>query len=103
MESGTDWSPAHSVWSEKMADVESLFDFVHMEIVAYFTNRPGKNIDVSIFSIKKRSQLSSCIKNVLLCLSCRKILRFKNVKNDRQFIMSRSLITSSSFGICVFS
>lgn len=60
-----------------MADVESLFDFVHMEIVAYFTNRPGKNIDVSIVSIKKRSQLSRCVKNDVLCLSCRKKLRSK--------------------------
>ncbi|XP_068693095.1 trafficking protein particle complex subunit 6b-like [Montipora capricornis] len=28
-----------------MADVESLFEFVHMEIVAYFQNKPGKHID----------------------------------------------------------
>ena len=36
-----------------MADVESLFDFIHMEIVAYFLNKPGKNIDVSVFTTLK--------------------------------------------------
>ena len=45
-----------------MADVESLFDFVHMEIVAYFTNRPGKNVDVSIAMFKKRSPLKRVYK-----------------------------------------
>lgn len=69
METGTDWSPAPRLWL-KMADVESLFDFVHMEIVAYFTNRPGKNIDVSIASFKKCSQSRVCIKNNVFCLSC---------------------------------
>ena len=56
----------------KMADVESLFDFVHMEIVAYFTNRPGKNVDVSIAMFKKRSPLRLHVKNNVLYLSCSK-------------------------------
>lgn len=30
-----------------MADVESLFDFLHMEIVAYFHNKQGKFVEVS--------------------------------------------------------
>lgn len=63
-----------------MADVESLFDFVHMEIVAYFTNRPGKNIDVSIVSIKKRSQLSRCVMSFVFLVAKNYVL--KNVKND---------------------
>ena len=46
------------------------FDFVHMEIVAYFTNRPGKNIDVSIASFKKCSQSRVYIKNNVFCFSC---------------------------------
>ena len=42
---------------KKMADVESLFEFVHMEIVAYFLNKPGKNVDVSIILISNCSRL----------------------------------------------
>ena len=56
-----------------MADVESLFDFVHMEIVAYFSNRPGKNIDVSIASIKKCSQLRARLKIAFFVLLVAKI------------------------------
>ena len=48
------WSPGPAEVA-KMADVESLFEFIHMEIVAYFLNKPGKNIDVSISWILKRS------------------------------------------------
>ena len=47
---GTSLSPG-PVEVAKMADVESLFDFIHMEIVAYFLNKPGKDIDVSTFGI----------------------------------------------------
>ena len=42
---------------KEMADVESLFEFVHMEIVAYFLNKPGKNVDVSIILISNCSIL----------------------------------------------
>ena len=46
-----------------MADVESLFEFVHMEIVAYFLNKPGKNIDVSVNGVSKvtyKENFSQC-------------------------------------------
>ena len=48
-----------------MADVESLFEFVHMEIVAYFLNKPGKNIDVSV----NRCSKITCKENFSQCFS----------------------------------
>lgn len=49
--------------AKNMADVESLFEFVHMEIVAYFLNKPGKNIDVSVNGVSKvtgKENFSQC-------------------------------------------
>ncbi|KAJ7380018.1 hypothetical protein OS493_012780 [Desmophyllum pertusum] len=40
---------------DKMAEsLESLFDFVHMEIVSYFLNKPGKNIDNDVIQNLER-------------------------------------------------
>lgn len=51
--------------AKNMADVESLFEFVHMEIVAYFLNKPGKNIDVSVNGVSK----VTCKENFSQCSS----------------------------------
>ena len=47
-------------FSINMADVESLFDFLHMELVAYFLNKPGKNIDVRSLCMVLFGSLFSC-------------------------------------------